>query len=123
MNNERKEHLWIPDEEVIRLDKALTARPTPKNISFAEHGQKLSHSLQEIKKVMENIAEDNSLADSNLMVNSYLFNRTIKKDGKNGMYVTIFLNFSQNLKQGIGRFGLNFSHVGKKKILMFHMLL
>lgn len=37
MNNERKEHLWIPDEEVIRLDKTLTARPTPRNISFAEH--------------------------------------------------------------------------------------
>jgi len=68
MNNERKEHLWIPDEEVIRLDKTLTARPTPRNISFAEHGQKLSHSLQEIKKVMENISEDNSLADSNLMI-------------------------------------------------------
>lgn len=68
MNNERKEHLWIPDEEVIKLDKTLTARPTPRNISFAEHGQKLSHSLQEIKKVMENISEDNSLADSNLMI-------------------------------------------------------
>lgn len=68
MNNERKEHLWIPDEEVIRLDKTLTARTTPRNISFAEHGQKLSHSLQEIKKVLENISADNSLADSNLMI-------------------------------------------------------
>lgn len=38
-NNERKEHLWIPDEEVIRLDKTLTARTTPRNISFSEHGQ------------------------------------------------------------------------------------
>ncbi len=68
MNNRRKEHLWIPDEEVIRLDKTLTARTTPKNISFAEHGLKLSHSLQEIKKAMEHVSADNSLADSNLMI-------------------------------------------------------
>lgn len=68
MSNEHKEHLWIPDEEVIRLDKTLTARSTPRNIPFAEHGQKLSHSLQTIKQVIENASHDNSLADTDLMI-------------------------------------------------------
>lgn len=67
-NNERKEHLWIPDEEVIRLDKTLTARTTPRNISFSEHGQKLSHSLQAVKEIIDSVQADNSLSDSDLMI-------------------------------------------------------
>ena len=67
-NNERKEHLWIPDEEVIRLDKTLTARTTPRNISFSEHGQKLSHSLQAVKEIIDSVQDDNSLSDSDLMI-------------------------------------------------------
>ena len=67
-NNERKEHFWIPDEEVIRLDKTLTARTTPRNISFSEHGQKLSHSLQAVKEIIDSVQDDNSLSDSDLMI-------------------------------------------------------
>lgn len=68
MSNERRNHLWIPDEEVVRLDKTLTSRPAPRNVPFAEHGQKLSHSLQSIKQVIESVAADDSLVDSGLMI-------------------------------------------------------
>lgn len=68
MSNERRDHFWIPDEEVVRLDKTLTARPAPRNVPYAEHGQKLSHSLQSIKQSIENVAADNSLIDSDLMI-------------------------------------------------------
>lgn len=68
MNDKQREHLWIPDEEVIRLDKTLTARPGPRNVSFNEHGQKLSNSLQSIKKALENVATDDSLVDAGLMI-------------------------------------------------------
>lgn len=39
MSDKRRNHLWIPDEEVTRVDKSPTGRTTPRNISFTEHGQ------------------------------------------------------------------------------------
>ncbi|BAE85194.1 S8 family peptidase [Desulfitobacterium hafniense] len=68
MDNNRKSHLWIPDEEVQRLDKTLTARSKPRNISFAEHGSKLSQSLMSVKTALESVAPDNSLADADLLI-------------------------------------------------------
>ena len=56
------------DEEVQRLDKKLTARPKPRNVSFSEHGSKLSQGLQTVKQTLESIAKDNSLADSDMLV-------------------------------------------------------
>lgn len=40
--SENKNHFYIPEEEVTRLDKTLTARSKPRNISHADHGTKLS---------------------------------------------------------------------------------
>jgi len=68
MSKEPKSHLWIPDEEVQRIDKTLTARTKPRNVPFSEHGSKLSHSLQTIKQTFERVSADNSLADSDLLV-------------------------------------------------------
>lgn len=68
MSKEQKNHLWIPDEEVQRIDKTLTARPVQRNVSFADHGSKLSHSLQAIKQTLDKVSSDNSLADSDLLV-------------------------------------------------------
>ena len=65
---DRKEHFWIPDEEVIRIGKTLTGRTIPRNVSFEEHGKKLSHSLQTIKDIMDDLSDDNSLIDSDLMI-------------------------------------------------------
>lgn len=68
MNKKNKEHFWIPDEEVVRLDKTLTARTIPRNVPFAEHGQKLSNSLQAIKQAIEEVSKDNSIGDADLMI-------------------------------------------------------
>lgn len=68
MNENKREHLWIPDEEVVRLDKTLTARTTPRNIPYGEHGQKLSTSLQAVEHAIENVTADDSLVDSGLMI-------------------------------------------------------
>lgn len=68
MSDKKREHLWIPDEEVIRIDKTLTARNAPRNISYGEHGQKLSASLQAVKQALENVATEDSLVDTGLMI-------------------------------------------------------
>ena len=68
MNNNLKSHLWIPDEEVQKINKKLTGRTKPRNIAFSEHGSKLSHGLQTIKEVLEGVSLDNSLVDSDMLV-------------------------------------------------------
>jgi len=68
MRKDQKSHLWIPDEEVQRLNKTLTARSTPRNVPFAEHGLKLSYSLQAIKQTMDAVVQDNSLADTGMLI-------------------------------------------------------
>jgi hypothetical protein len=68
VNNNKKSHLWIPDEEIQRLDKTLTARSKPRNVSFVEHGSKLSQSLMSVKASLERVAPDNSLADEDVLV-------------------------------------------------------
>jgi subtilisin family serine protease len=68
MNNEPLAHLWIPDEETHRITKDLTARPKQRNISYREHGSKLSHSLQQIKGDIEKMGANNSLMDSGIIV-------------------------------------------------------
>jgi len=68
MNNEHLAHLWIPDEEAHRITKDLTARPKQRNISFSDHGSKLSHSLRQIKGDIEKMGANNSLVDSGIIV-------------------------------------------------------
>ncbi len=64
----KKSHLWIPDSEVQRLDKKLTARPKARNVSFEDHGSKLSNSLTAIKAALDTVAPDNSFSDSDMLV-------------------------------------------------------
>lgn len=66
--NDKKNHFWIPDGEITRLDKILRGRSTPKNVPFAEHGQKLSKSLQLIKETIKIVSDDDSLVNSDLLV-------------------------------------------------------
>nr|AGS51559.1 putative serine protease [uncultured bacterium contig00004] len=68
MNNEQLAHLWIPDEEAHKLTKDLTSRPKQRNISFKEHGSKLSRNLQQIKTDIDKLGRNNSLADSGIIV-------------------------------------------------------
>ena len=68
MNESKKFHLWIPDEEVIQVAKSPTSRTTPRDVVFSEHGHKLSTGLQLIKQRIEETTRDNSLADSDLYI-------------------------------------------------------
>lgn len=68
MENNKKHHLWIPDEEVQRVSKIPTARPKPRNVSHEDHGDKLSDSLVAIKTAQDKVDKDNSLIDTDLMV-------------------------------------------------------
>lgn len=68
MNESKKFHLWIPDEEVIQVAKSPTSRTTPRDVVFSEHGHKLSAGLQLIKQRIEETTRDNSLADSDLYI-------------------------------------------------------
>lgn len=84
----KKEHFWIPEEEVTRIDKKLTARPKPRNISYAEHGAKLSNSLQSVKKSMEAVASVNSLADSDLLIFSVELPEGEKVKDKSELFIS-----------------------------------
>jgi hypothetical protein len=68
MNNQPKMHFWIPETEVHQLDKKLQARPKTRNVSFKEHGSKLAHSLQTIKRLVEENESHNSLKDKDIVV-------------------------------------------------------
>ena len=43
-----KQHFWIPDSEVERLEKISRGRNKPRDISYVEHGKKLSVNLSKI---------------------------------------------------------------------------
>lgn len=68
MNENKRSHLWIPDEEVKQVPKVPTSRNTPRDVVFSEHGRKLSSSLQKIKQNLDETNKDNSLIDSDLVV-------------------------------------------------------
>jgi hypothetical protein len=68
MNNEHLSHLWIPDEEAHKVTKDPTARSKQRNISYREHGSKLSHSLRQIKGDIEKMGANNSLVDSGVKI-------------------------------------------------------
>lgn len=78
MNNEQLAHLWIPDEESHRIIKDPTSRQKPKDISYRDHGSKLSHSLQQIKSDIDKLGSTNSLVDSGIIV----FDVELPKDEK-----------------------------------------
>lgn len=67
-NEQHKEHFWIPDSEVTRVGKKPTARGKSYNKDFVVHGAKLGESLSSIKRAIESVEQDDSLADIDLMV-------------------------------------------------------
>lgn len=66
--NEKKPHFWIPDNEIERISKTPTARQTPRDIVYSEHGAKLSRELQFVKQAVDEVKEDDSLRDAGLYV-------------------------------------------------------
>jgi len=68
MSTYKKEHFWIPDEEIKRVNKTPTARTEPRKRDFSEHGKKLRASLQNIKKTVEESNSDNSLRGVDILI-------------------------------------------------------
>ncbi|MCL2135107.1 MAG: hypothetical protein FWH37_06090 [Candidatus Bathyarchaeota archaeon] len=68
MSTYKKEHFWIPDEEIKRVNKTPTARTKPRKRDFSEHGKKLRTSLQNIKKTVEESNSDNSLRNVDVLI-------------------------------------------------------
>lgn len=68
MNNNQKPHFWIPDQEVIQLDKELRARAKKRTIDYAEHGAKLSQDLKELQQTIATLKNDDSLRDFGLYI-------------------------------------------------------
>lgn len=60
-------HLWIPDEEVDTREKRLMNPTPPPDVTFSEHGAKLSAGLQNILKAYENLESD-SLSNEDLII-------------------------------------------------------
>lgn len=60
---ERRSHFWIPDEEVERLDKRLTGRSKQRDVVPAEHGAKLSASLQHVLEYSASLPRKGTLSD------------------------------------------------------------
>lgn len=68
MNEDRKPHFWIPDNEVEQVSKKLTGRTKPRDVIFAEHGTTLSQGLQLVKQALDETEHENSLADTGLCI-------------------------------------------------------
>jgi hypothetical protein len=68
MNNEPKMHFWIDDNEVQSVTKKPMGGSKPLTVSHREHGSKLSHNLQAIKKLTEQTEAENSLRDKDIVV-------------------------------------------------------
>jgi len=66
-DDRRRQHLWIPQEEVVKLKKEAVGRTTDRGVNFSEHGAILSHGLQTIVTAYSHI-EDDSLSDEDIMV-------------------------------------------------------
>ncbi|PKM78972.1 MAG: hypothetical protein CVU88_08205, partial [Firmicutes bacterium HGW-Firmicutes-13] len=68
MNKEKKNHLWIPAEEVTDINKKPTSRNKDRDISFESHGAKLSQGLQEVLSVFEKLRAGDSLSEEDVMI-------------------------------------------------------
>lgn len=65
--SDKKNHLWIPAQEVTDVPKSPTARNKDYGVTPSEHGQKLSQGLQEILKIFERFKASDSLSEEDLV--------------------------------------------------------
>lgn len=64
---DKKNHLWIPAQEVTDVPKSPTGRNKDYGVTPSEHGQKLSQGLQEILKIFERFKASDSLSEEDLV--------------------------------------------------------
>ncbi|OCZ54236.1 S8 family peptidase [Dehalobacter sp. TeCB1] len=66
-NDDRRFHLWIPQEEVDELEKKPMAISVDRGLDFSSHGNSLSQGLQEIMTAYSNLQND-SLSEEDIVV-------------------------------------------------------
>lgn len=64
----KKDHFWIPDSEVVRLEKVPRGRSKPRDISYVEHGQKLSGNLDLIIETVNKFSANDSLRELDTLI-------------------------------------------------------
>ncbi len=67
-NDDKRKHLWIPNEEVDNIENNPTARNKDRGVNFNEHGSKLSTGLQNIVTAYSRLQSGDSLSDADIMV-------------------------------------------------------
>ena len=67
-NNDKRMHLWIPNEEVESFENNPTGRSVDRGVRFDEHGSKLSIGLQNIVTAYSKLHAGDSLSDADLVV-------------------------------------------------------
>lgn len=64
---DRKNHLWIPEQEVTEVSKTPTSRNKDYGVNPSVHGEKLSRGLQEILEIFERFKASDSLSDEDMV--------------------------------------------------------
>lgn len=67
-NENQKQHLWIPFEEVNEVAKKPMKIPEDRGIDNTQHGAKLSQGLMEIMSAYDKLKKGDSLSESDIMV-------------------------------------------------------
>ncbi|WP_425805186.1 S8 family peptidase [Desulfitobacterium sp. Sab5] len=67
-NEDQKQHLWIPFEEVEEVPKKPMNIPEDRGLDHTEHGSKLSQGLMEIMSAYDKLKSGDSLSEEDIMV-------------------------------------------------------
>ena len=64
---DKKNHLWIPEQEIKHIDKTPTGRGNDYPVQPREHGEKLSRGLRDIMKFFQHIQSPGPLDEKDLI--------------------------------------------------------
>lgn len=64
---ETRYHLWIPENEIDNVEKAPTGRSNQYDLTYTEHGQKLSQGLKTVLDFFQHLKSSDSLDDQDLV--------------------------------------------------------
>jgi hypothetical protein len=67
-NEDQKQHLWIPFEEVLEVTKKPMRITEDRGLDHSEHGSKLSQGLMEIMSAYDKLKSGDSLSEEDIMV-------------------------------------------------------
>lgn len=118
---DKKNHLWIPEQEITDVSKAPTGRDKNYNVTPSEHGMKLSQGLQEILNIFERFKASDSLSEDDIVSFKVILQEGedfasrrgfIEDEGmkinavkdKNHAIVTAHRDTFGNLQQRVGRY-------------------